>query len=80
MKNLLGIYLGIVTQFPPGQTPIDGPPLAYLNGALTSPHQGQHIGLPKRFKTLLDNKYYIAAPCYSVFFYQLRRRRSIPMS
>lgn len=61
MKNLLRITSGIVTQFPLGQTPIDGPQLACLSGALTSPHQGQHTYLPNRLKTLLDNKYCIAA-------------------
>ena len=60
MKNSLRIISGIVTQFPLGQTPIDGPQPACRNGALTSPHQGQNICLPKHLKTLLDNKYCIA--------------------
>lgn len=61
MKNLLRITSGIVTQSPLGEAPSDGPQLACLSGALTSPHQGQHTYLPNRLKTLLDNKYCIAA-------------------
>jgi hypothetical protein len=69
MKNLLRITSGIVTQFPLGQAPIDGPPLASLNGTLLHPHQGQHTYLPKRLKTLLENKYYIAALLlFGIFF------------